>query len=64
VEGINSTMVILHCDFIFFKPFQQIDLDRTEPTVRATIQQKKMQDIRISAELKSGLEFGLLDEWR
>jgi HEAT repeat protein len=48
--------------FHILQALQQIDRTGQEPIVRATIQQK-MQDIRISAELKSGLEFAL-DEWR
>ena len=48
--------------FHILQALKQIDRTGKEPIVRATIQQK-MQDIRISAELKSGLEFAL-EEWR
>ena len=48
--------------FHILQALQQIDRISPEPIVQTTIQQK-MQDIRISAELKSGLQFAL-DEWR
>jgi HEAT repeat protein len=48
--------------FHILQALQQIDRTSPEPIVRATIQQK-IQDIGISAELKSGLQFAL-DEWR
>ncbi len=48
--------------FHILQALQLIDRTGQKPIVRATIQQK-MQDIRISAELKSGLEFAL-EEWR
>ncbi|MCY7408004.1 MAG: HEAT repeat domain-containing protein [Alkalinema sp. CAN_BIN05] len=48
--------------FHILQALQQIDRTGPEPIVRAAIQQK-MQDIRISAELKSGLEFAV-HEWR
>lgn len=48
--------------FHILQALQQIDRTGQEPIVRAAIQQK-MQEIGISAELKSGLKFAL-DEWR
>jgi len=56
------TMIDSSLRFHILQALQQIDRTGAEPIVRATIQQK-MQEIGISAELKSGLQFAL-DEWR
>ncbi len=48
--------------FHILQALQQIDRTGPEPIVQTIIQQK-MQDITISSEVKSGLQFAL-DEWR
>ena len=64
IDGLleQFTMVDSSLRFHILQALQQIDRSGPEPIVQITIQQK-MQDITISAELKSGLQFAL-DEWR
>jgi len=64
IDGLleQFTMVDSSLRFHILQALQQIDRTGPEPIVQTTIQQK-MQDITISAELKSGLQFAL-DEWR
>lgn len=64
IEGLLDQLTTADSSLRFhiLQALQHIDRTCPEPIVRITIQQK-IQDIGISAKLKSGLQFAL-DEWR
>ena len=64
IDGLLEQFITVDSSLRFhiLEALQQIDRTGPEPIVQTIIQQK-MQDITISAEVKSGLQFAL-DEWR
>ncbi len=64
IDGLLEQFITVDSSLRFhsLQALQQIDRTGPEPIVQTIIQQK-MQDITISAEVKSGLQFAL-DEWR